>query len=92
LQAFADCSYVEAELFTGRTHQIRVHAAHLGLPLAGDTRYGDAKMMRLWKSRGLNRLFLHAHHLSFKTMESGTVTCHALLPDALRRVLDQLGG
>jgi len=92
LQEFADCSYVEAELFTGRTHQIRVHAAHLGLPLVGDTRYGNAEVVKKWKARGLNRLFLHAHHLSFKTMDGGSVACHALLPEALRRVLDQLGG
>lgn len=92
LQAFTDCSYVEAELFTGRTHQIRVHAAYLGLPLAGDERYGEAKMLKKWKARGLNRLFLHAHHLSFKSPDGRTVACHSVLPDALRRVLDQLGG
>jgi len=92
LQAFRDSTYAEVELFTGRTHQIRVHAAHLGLPLAGDERYGDLKSLKKWRSRGLYRLFLHAHRLSFKSMDGETVTCHSLLPDALRQVLDGLGG
>jgi len=92
LQAFGDCSYVEAELFTGRTHQIRVHASHLGLPVAGDQRYSNANSLKKWRSRGLNRLFLHAHRLSFRSLDGETITCHALLPDALRQVLDRLGG
>jgi len=91
LQAFADCSYAEAELFTGRTHQIRVHAAHLGLPLAGDNRYSDAKTLKKWKTRGLNRLFLHAHRLSFESVSGETLGCHSPLPDALRQVLERLG-
>ncbi len=88
LQAFADCSYAEAELFTGRTHQIRVHAAHIGLPLAGDDRYGSAAALKKWKARGLKRLFLHAHHLSFESLSGAAIDCNSLLPDSLRRVLD----
>ncbi|MGE5154789.1 MAG: RluA family pseudouridine synthase [Bdellovibrio bacteriovorus] len=57
---------VEAELLTGRTHQIRVHAAHLGSPLAGDPKYGDFEANRRLKALGLPRLFLHAHALSFR--------------------------
>jgi 23S rRNA pseudouridine955/2504/2580 synthase len=62
---------VEAELITGRTHQIRVHAAHLGTPLAGDAKYGDEAANRELKSRGLSRLFLHASALSFSLGEGG---------------------
>jgi 23S rRNA pseudouridine955/2504/2580 synthase len=51
---------VEVQLITGRTHQIRVHAAHLGAPLAGDPKYGDEVMNRALKAVGLTRLFLHA--------------------------------
>ncbi len=91
LQAFADCSYAEVELFTGRTHQIRVHAAHIGLPLAGDDRYGSAAALKKWKARGLKRLFLHAHNLSFESLSGAAISCHSLLPDSLRRVLDQIG-
>lgn len=55
---------VEARLQTGRTHQIRVHAAHLGTPLAGDPKYGDFEANRRLKALGLSRLFLHAASLS----------------------------
>ncbi|MBK1694034.1 RluA family pseudouridine synthase [Chromatium weissei] len=51
---------VEVQLITGRTHQIRVHAAHLGTPLAGDSKYGDDTANRMFKTLGLTRLFLHA--------------------------------
>lgn len=57
---------VEAELLTGRTHQIRVHAAHLGSPLAGDPKYGDFEANRRLKALGLPRLFLHARSVSFR--------------------------
>jgi 23S rRNA pseudouridine955/2504/2580 synthase len=90
LQAFADCSYAEAELFTGRTHQIRVHAAHIGLPLAGDDRYGSAAALKKWKARGLKRLFLHAHHLRFESLSGADIDCNSLLPDNLRRVLGRI--
>lgn len=58
-------SLVEARPLTGRTHQIRVHAAHFGHPLAGDCKYGDADFNRQARSWGLRRLFLHAHYLRF---------------------------
>lgn len=90
LQACADCSYAEAELFTGRTHQIRVHAAHIGLPLAGDARYGSVAALKKWKARGLKRLFLHAHHLRFESLSGAAIDCNSLLPDNLRRALDQI--
>ena len=90
LQAYSDCSYVEAELFTGRTHQIRVHAAHLEMPLAGDERYSSPAAVKKWRARGLNRLFLHAHQLGFESITGQTINCHAPLPPALREVLDRL--
>jgi 23S rRNA pseudouridine955/2504/2580 synthase len=90
LQAYAGASYVEAEIFTGRTHQIRVHAAHLGLPLAGDNRYSSADSQKKWKERGLNRLFLHAHHLVFTSLPGEKIECHAPLPAALCAVLDAI--
>ncbi|WP_295445071.1 RluA family pseudouridine synthase [uncultured Thiodictyon sp.] len=57
---------VEARLITGRTHQIRVHAAHLGTPLAGDPKYGDFEANRRLKAVGLGRLFLHAASVGFR--------------------------
>jgi len=55
---------VEARPDTGRMHQIRVHAAHAGHPLAGDRRYGDPGFNRRLRGVGLRRLFLHAHELA----------------------------
>ena len=56
---------LEAELETGRTHQIRVHLAHLGHPLAGDPRYGDFAWNRQLAKQGLKRMFLHAIRVGF---------------------------
>ena len=56
---------LEAELLTGRTHQIRVHLAHLGFPVAGDDKYGDFDWNRQLAREGLKRMFLHASRLSF---------------------------
>ncbi|HZI84740.1 MAG TPA: RluA family pseudouridine synthase [Casimicrobiaceae bacterium] len=56
-------SLLEAELHTGRTHQIRVHLAHLGFPLAGDDKYGDFAWNKALAKRGLKRMFLHAWRL-----------------------------
>jgi len=56
---------LEAELRTGRTHQIRVHLTHLGFPVAGDDKYGDFAWNRILRKQGLKRMFLHAHSLAF---------------------------
>lgn len=55
-------------IYTGRTHQIRVHAAHLGHPLVGDEKYGDAEADRPLRARGLKRLFLHAESLALPAL------------------------
>ena len=54
---------LEAELETGRTHQIRVHLTHLGFPLAGDDKYGDFAWNKELAKQGLKRMFLHAHKI-----------------------------
>jgi 23S rRNA pseudouridine955/2504/2580 synthase len=56
---------LEAELETGRTHQIRVHLSHLGFPLAGDDKYGDFAWNKTLARKGLKRMFLHAHRIRF---------------------------
>jgi 23S rRNA pseudouridine955/2504/2580 synthase len=58
-------SLLEAELHTGRTHQIRVHLTHLGFPLAGDDKYGDFAWNKALAKQGLKRMFLHAWQLRF---------------------------
>ncbi|WP_207888669.1 RluA family pseudouridine synthase, partial [Pseudomonas sp. 30_B] len=62
-----DYALVEAELKTGRTHQIRVHLAHLGLPIVGDAKYGEfalnKALARANAVPSIKRMFLHAHRL-----------------------------
>lgn len=91
LQAFESASYVQAELKTGRTHQIRVHAACLGCPLAGDPKYGDKTFNSIMKQQGLNRLFLHAYHLAFiSPMDDKKVNITAPLDEPLQAFLSDL--
>jgi len=61
----AEASLLEAELLTGRTHQIRVHVAHLGHPVLGDDKYGDFELNKRLRREGLKRMFLHAASLAF---------------------------
>ena len=56
---------LEAQLKTGRTHQIRVHLAHLGFPIAGDDKYGDFARNKALMKQGLKRMFLHAYSIAF---------------------------
>ena len=60
-----EMSLLEAELLTGRTHQIRVHLAHIGHPVLADDRYGDFELNKALRKRGLKRMFLHAARLEF---------------------------
>lgn len=83
LERIGDYSYVEASIETGRTHQIRAHAAHIGHPLAGDDRYNPGPV-----PAGLNRLFLHAHFLKLPWPEEQVF--NAPLPEALGDVIERL--
>jgi 23S rRNA pseudouridine955/2504/2580 synthase len=90
LQSWADCSYAEAQLLTGRTHQIRVHALHLGIPIAGDEKYASPESVNRWKARGLHRTFLHAQRLVFETVSGEELQVEAPLPETLKSVLNRL--
>ena len=81
---------IEAQLKTGRTHQIRVHLASLGHPIVGDDKYGDFPLNKsLAASGNLNRMFLHAASLRCKHPVSGEpLFIEAPLPDELQRFLD----
>ncbi|SFH78422.1 RluA family pseudouridine synthase [Modicisalibacter xianhensis] len=70
-ETFSHATLIEAEPITGRTHQIRVHAAHAGYPLLGDDKYGTREGQRLAARFGLERLFLHAVALTFPEPDSG---------------------
>ena len=71
LARYAEATLVEARPVTGRTHQIRVHALHMGHALAGDDRYGDEATNRRFRQSGLKRLFLHAAHTTFRHPRTG---------------------
>ena len=63
-------SLVEAELKTGRTHQLRVHFAAIGHPIVGDSKYGDFKVNERFEKRyGLKNQFLHAGYFKFKDID-----------------------
>ena len=84
-------SLLEAELRTGRTHQIRVHCAHLGFPIAGDDKYGDFAFNKAIQKEGLKRMFLHAWKMTLPHPVSGTaMTLEAPLPAALYDFLEAL--
>jgi 23S rRNA pseudouridine955/2504/2580 synthase len=80
---------LEVDLGTGRTHQIRVHAAHAGYPVAGDEKYGDREKDAKLKAYGLSRMFLHAASLTFRRGEE-SFTATAPLPAELEAVLERL--
>ncbi|MDQ1363446.1 MAG: rRNA pseudouridine synthase [Pseudomonadota bacterium] len=71
---YETATLMEIHLQTGRTHQIRVHAAHVGHPVAGDSKYGDEGFNRYLKEQGLKRMFLHAWQLRFKLDKNYTIT------------------
>jgi 23S rRNA pseudouridine955/2504/2580 synthase len=75
-------------LKTGRTHQIRVHLAHLGYALAGDDKYGDFAWNRELAREGLKRMFLHAKQMAFAHPVSGdTVRIVSPMPGELQAFL-----
>ena len=81
---------MEVTLHTGRTHQIRVHAAHAGHPVAGDEKYGDAAFNEAMRGLGLRRMFLHAHSLSFSWPRGGEFSINTPLPAELAALVDVL--
>jgi len=91
MRRLGDFTLAEAEPLTGRTHQIRVHAAHLGAPVAGDEKYGDAAANRRLRGLGLDRLFLHASALVFRPSHRDCpLSLEAPLPPELEAVLERL--
>jgi 23S rRNA pseudouridine955/2504/2580 synthase len=66
LARWSEMSLLEAQLKTGRTHQIRVHLAHLGFPILGDEKYGDFALNKNLRRDGLKRMALHAWRMAFR--------------------------
>jgi 23S rRNA pseudouridine955/2504/2580 synthase len=86
----AEASLLEAELLTGRTHQIRVHLQHLKHPVLGDDKYGDFELNKRLRKEGLKRMFLHAAKLSFEHPATHrTLELESPLPRELRQFADE---
>lgn len=91
LQLFPAATLVEASPHTGRTHQIRVHAASMGHPIVGDARYGTADINKEFRERGFKRLFLHAQKLTFQhpVFEQILSVTAPLPPDLAKLIADE---
>ena len=90
-KSWPEFTLLEAQLKTGRTHQIRVHLSHLGFPIAGDDKYGDFARNKELMKLGLKRMFLHAHTISFNHPLTGEqLKIHAPLPAELTSFIAKL--
>jgi 23S rRNA pseudouridine955/2504/2580 synthase len=90
-KSWPEFSLLEAQLKTGRTHQIRVHLSHLGFPIAGDDKYGDFARNKGLIKQGLKRMFLHAHSITFThPLTTEAIQLNASLPKELQRFVDEL--
>lgn len=93
LARWPEMSLLEAQLKTGRTHQIRVHLAHLGFPILGDEKYGDFALNKRLKGEGLKRMALHAWQMAFKHPLSGeALSCCAPLPTGIASYVTTVDG
>lgn len=82
-------SLLDAELKTGRTHQIRVHLAHLGFPILGDDKYGDFALNKVLARQGLKRMFLHARLLAVRhPLSRDKIIIEAPLPPELQQFIE----
>ncbi|MBP6563034.1 MAG: 23S rRNA pseudouridine(955/2504/2580) synthase RluC [Neisseriaceae bacterium] len=90
-QQYQQFTLVEANLKTGRTHQIRVHMQASGCPIAGDERYGDYERNKQLAKQGFKRMFLHAHELALPHPVTGEpLVINAPLPKELSQFLKGL--
>ncbi len=90
-QAFAGFTLLEAQLVTGRTHQLRVQLAHLDFPIAGDDKYGDFANNKALAKKGLKRMFLHSAETNLRHPVSGDkLKLIAPLPKELQKFIATL--
>jgi 23S rRNA pseudouridine955/2504/2580 synthase len=89
-QRFANATLLRVQPLTGRTHQIRVHTAYMGHPVAGDSKYGDEAFNQQMRDYHLTRLFLHATQLEINLPGQDHLLVQAPLPANLQQVLHHL--
>jgi len=93
IEALTGATLIECRLETGRTHQVRVHMAHIGHPLVGDPVYGRSRkpLSDVLKARGFMRQALHAAHLGFIHPVTGNkIALDSELPQDMRELIDEL--
>ncbi len=90
-QRLQGCTLLEVTIKTGRTHQIRVHLASQGHPIAGDDKYGDFEWNKTLQKQALRRMFLHAWRLEFNHPATGQrMALQAELPADLQHHLSHV--
>ncbi|PPD56308.1 MAG: RNA pseudouridine synthase [Methylotenera sp.] len=90
-QAFAGFTLLEAQLITGRTHQLRVQLAHLGYPIVGDDKYGDFANNKALQKKGLKRMFLHSDETNLRhPISDDKLKLIAPLPQELQKFMNSL--
>lgn len=90
-QAFAGFTLLEAQLITGRTHQLRVQLAHLGFPIVGDDKYGDFANNKALQKKGLKRMFLHSAETNLRhPVSAEKLKLIAPLPQELQKFMNTL--
>lgn len=90
MKRYHNFTLLEASLETGRTHQIRVHAQHIGCPLAGDSKYGLDDINKDIRKSGLKRMFLHAFKIGFSLPCGKNIFIEAPMPSDLSEHLMKL--
>ena len=90
MKRYRNFTLLEALLETGRTHQIRVHAQHIGCPLAGDNKYGLDDINKDIRKSGLKRMFLHALKIGFSLPCGKNIFIEAPMPSDLSEHLMEL--
>ena len=90
MKRYRNFTLLEASLETGRTHQIRVHAQHIGCPLAGDSKYGHDDINKDIRKSGLKRMFLHAFKIEFSLPCGKKIFIEAPMPGDLSEYLIEL--
>jgi 23S rRNA pseudouridine955/2504/2580 synthase len=90
-KSYSEFSLLEAQLVTGRTHQLRVQLAHLGFPIAGDDKYGDFAVNKAMQKRGLKRMFLHSVETNIRhPVSNEKLKLMAPMPAELEKFLKRL--
>ena len=80
-----NCTLVDVQIFTGRTHQIRIHASSIGHPVLFDNKYGDKDFNKLFKTKNQKDIMLHSRSIIFKDMNSNLIKINSDIPSKFNK-------